>query len=335
MIKYYRNFYPEYLEHFDPDTYEYQVMTVDGKPCRPFRRDYPLWVSIEIASIRKMMSFETFKDLFKNIAWSIDIIRFVGGYECYLNPDFDKMLDWCNEENIAVEIVISGANIANMQDSTLTKMMEYHNLVYLAYNNAPYFTEALQKLKDKHIISIVTYMVNKETVHNLKNDINSDLLHKIDLINFVQFHPKKPEEYSLMLNTECPETKTLIEYITWCIKECPLTICTVDECLNSFLINYIPEEHLSDLSIDRGCDAARFSAHISVDKWLMPCQYDYQKKFGVPITNTLKEAFDDEKFDTFRSNVLSHCTGCIYKSHCGTPCQILPQTTICRLSEKD
>lgn len=334
MMKCYRNFNPEYLEYFDPETYEYQVVTVDGKPCHPFRRDYPLWASIEIASIRKMMPFETFKDLFKNIAWSISIMRFVGNYECYLNPDFDKMLDWCNKEDIAVEIVISGANITNMRDSTLTKIIEYRNLVYLAYSDTPYFTEILQKLKDRHIPNVVTYVVNKNTVRTLKNTIDDDMLDKIDLLNLMQFHPKKLEEYNLMLDTECPETKMLVEYIEWCIKEHPMTLCTVDECLNSFTINYMSEKYLSDMPIDRGCDAARFSAHITVDKWLMPCQYDYQKKFAVPITNTLKEAFDDEKFNTFRSHVLSRCTECVHKGCCGASCQILPQITVCRLPER-
>lgn len=332
MIKCYRNFNPEYIEYFDPETYEYSVYGVDGEQYSPFRRDYPFWVSIEIATIKKMMTFETFKDIFKGIGWSVGIIRFVGNYECYLNPDFDKMLDWCHQEDIAVEITISGANIDNIQESTLVKMMG--DTVYLTYSDKPYFTAAFQKLKDKNIFTIVSYVINKETVHKIENVMNEDILKDISCLEFAQFHPKRPEEYSLMLDAKCPETTMLVKYIEQCVKKYPLTNCMVNECFNSFAVNYIPESQQSNMQIDRGCDAARFSAHITVDKWLMPCQYDYQKRFAAPITNTLKEVFDNEKFDTFRSNVLSRCTECVHKGCCGTSCQILPQTTVCRFPER-
>lgn len=334
MIKCYRNFNPEYIEYFDPETYEYSVCGVDGKQYSPFRRDYPFWISVEIASVKNMMTFETFKDIFQGIEWSVGIIRFVGNYECYLNPDFDKMLDWCNQEDIAIEIRISGANIANIQESTLSKIMEYGNIVYLTYSDKPYFTEAFQKLQDKYITTAVSYTVNKKTILDFKKIIDSGVIEDIDILEFTQFHPKTPEEYNLILDTKCAETRTFTEYVERCVKEYPFTVHMMEECLNSLVINYIPESQQSNMQIDRGCDAARFSAHITVDKWLMPCRYDYQKKFAVPITNTLKEAFDDEKFDTFRSNVLSRCTECVHKGRCGTQCQILPQTTVCRFPER-
>lgn len=105
--------------------------------------------------------------------------------------------------------------------------------------------------------------------------------------------------------------------------------CTIPAILN--LTKNIARE-----SID-SCEGGRFSMYITSDMKALPCSFDNQDlKWAFDISDkNIKDAWDSEQFNDFRSHFKNSCSGCSNRNLCYGGCPIRREIVLCNNKEKD
>ena len=78
------------------------------------------------------------------------------------------------------------------------------------------------------------------------------------------------------------------------------------------------------------CEAGRFSAYITPNFKLVPCSFEKDTAFAVPIEVAgIEAAWNSEAFERFRSRLHGNCPGCAKRDSCLGGCPIVPEITLC------
>jgi radical SAM protein with 4Fe4S-binding SPASM domain len=85
------------------------------------------------------------------------------------------------------------------------------------------------------------------------------------------------------------------------------------------------------------CDGGSFSAYITPDMFMLPCSFDsLTRKYGVSLReNTMLEAWNSDKFETFRNYHRNSCPGCPVQNNCRGGCPIAKDINLCTKDEKE
>lgn len=91
------------------------------------------------------------------------------------------------------------------------------------------------------------------------------------------------------------------------------------------------------------CEGGRFSCYIGPDMVMMPCSFDQEKHYAVPlkaegegggILHTVKEAWNSPVFEAFRDKMRKACPDCGKRDLCMGGCPLMPEIVFCDSAER-
>ena len=105
--------------------------------------------------------------------------------------------------------------------------------------------------------------------------------------------------------------------------------CNVPGAIN-YCKNILPE------SLDT-CEGGRYSCYIGPDLIMVPCSFDQQKRYEVPLSEgvTIEDAWNSEAFEYFRSKMRGACPDCEKRALCMGGCPLMPEIILCKTTLRE
>lgn len=106
-----------------------------------------------------------------------------------------------------------------------------------------------------------------------------------------------------------------------------------DSCTIPGIINFC--KNINPISLDT-CEAGRYSMYITADMIALPCSFDNQaQKYAYDIKEkSIRDAWESEEFDKFRTYLRSGCKNCPKNQQCMGGCPLEPSIVLCNKKEK-
>lgn len=348
----------KFIEFFNSKTGFYVrtgILDEKGKDTGidPFMRDYPGLLDVGVmahclnakngtckvqcyqggASINKPnMTVEQFKTIVDQCKGKCFQFALGGRGDVNKHENFEELLKLCVDNNIVPNYTTSGLNLTD-DEIEITK--EYCGAIAVsAYDLSPngYSTIAINKLIAAEIKTNIHYVLGNDSIDMaidyLKNDkfpkgINAIifLLHKNvglgKLENVLDINDPKVQEFYKLIDTTKFDMKI-----------------GFDTCNMPFIVNLTNQ--INPMSTEP-CESGKFSAYIDAEMDMVPCSFDNQeKRWAVSLNdNTIQEAWDSLKFDSFRDHSRNSCSSCKDWKNCMGGCPIRRSIVGCNRTEKD
>lgn len=246
-----------------------------------------------------------------------------------MHENIEAILSYTRGKNIIPNMTTSGYGLT---EETAKLIKKYCGAVAVSWYRSRQTIDAIELLIKHDIKTNIHFVLSNNSIDEAYSMIANDkipkginkvifLLHKpIGLgssENVLQFGDKRIEDFFELFNSEENSLKA-----------------GFDSCSVPGLINYSKNVHLS--SIDT-CEAARFSAYISPDMNMTPCSFDQDYKWSNDLDKcSVKDVWESETFNNFRSVLKNRCKTCDTKSHCLGGCPIKKEIVLCdRLEVND
>lgn len=240
---------------------------------------------------------------------------------------FEEILSICRENNLVPNFTTSGYG---MTPEIASLCKEYCGAVAVSWYRSEYTLNAIQMLQNAGVKTNIHYVLGNnsidEAIFRLKEKTFPDG------VNAVVFLLHKPAGQGTMDNVLSPEDQRIKDFFEEVDNGKHPHKVGMDSCCVPGLVNncrnIIPE------AIDT-CEGGRFSCYVSADMKLLPCSFDQDERYAVPLQDyTIEEAWNSETFDRFRNNLRTRCPECAIRNECMGGCPLMPEIVLCSKSEK-
>lgn len=307
------------------------------------------------------MSLSQFKILITQMKGKTYQVALGGRGDVNKHEDFEEIVSCCREYDIVPNYTTSGLGLTD-KEVEITK--KYCGAVAVSFYRADYTYKAIEKYINEGIKTNIHYVLGKnsidEAISYLKEEIKlQEELAKIETsdstnkelekevvqgaysgkvlprgVNAVIFLLHKPVglgSQENVLTTDDIRVKQfykLVEESNFGFK------VGFDSCNVPGLLNYTTEFERSSFDT---CEAGRWSSYITSDMKLLPCSFDNQElKWAVDLNEySIEQAWNSDKFESFRRHFKNSCKSCKVKGECLGGCPIRREIVLCDKVEKD
>ncbi len=236
---------------------------------------------------------------------------------------FAKLLEICRKYRIVPNFTTSGFG---MTQDIASLCKTYCGAVAVSWYRSSYTFSAIDKLLNAAVKTNVHYVLTKDTVSEAMERLkNRGFPTGINAVVFLLHKPVGLGTKEKMIMPDNEAFKAFIKYVN--TAQLPYKI-GFDSCTVPALVNYPGSIHMDSLDT---CEGARWSAYISADMKMFPCSFDNQEQqWAVDLrTHTIKEAWESEPFEHFRSHFQRACPDCDKRRICMGGCPIRPEIVLC------
>ena len=308
-------------------------------------------------STRENMKLEDFKSIIDQCKGKTFQVALGGAGDPNLHENFKEIVEYCRKNGIIPNYTTSGFNLTDEQVEVskqcgavavsqysrlnVGNIPEYgttENGERICLNTKKIYTEsnpqtddAIQKFLDAGITTNIHYVLGKNTIKEAIIRLKEKLFPEgINAIIFLLHKPVGLGQESNMLHYNDPEVKEFFELID--DNDFPFKI-GFDACSVPGIINFTSN---IDSRSTETCEGSRTSAYIDAQMNMMPCSFGNQNKsYYVSLyDHTIKEAWESEVFEKFRSRLSTSCMQCKDRVNCYGGCPIIPKVVLCDRKER-
>lgn len=239
------------------------------------------------------------------------------------HENFEEILKICKQYEIVPNFTTSGLG---MTEEIAKLCKEYCGAVAVSWYRSDYTVKAIQMLIQAGVKTNIHYVLDKDSVGEAITRLKEKTFPKgVNAIVFLLHKPVGLGTQEKVISLENEEYAKFIKYVSEGKPEYKIGFdsCTVPALLN----------HLGTIDMDSldTCEGARWSAYITADMKMLPCSFDNQEqRWAVDLqTHTVKEAWQSEAFETFRSYFQTACPKCEKRESCMGGCPIRPEIVLC------
>ena len=242
-----------------------------------------------------------------------------------MHEHFEEILAACRAHRVVPNFTTSGFGFTPRKTALCKK---YCGAVAISWYRSDYTLRAVEMLLKEGVKTNIHYVLGKnsieEAVRRLREkDFPSG-------INAVIFLLHKPVGLGSTKNVLTPaDTEELFALVDQ--GDFPFRV-GFDSCSVPGLIRCCP--NIAPESLDT-CEGGRWSAYISPDMNMMQCSFDNQgNRWAVSLrTSTIREVWESEVFEDFRSRMRTSCPQCNMRELCMGGCPIVPEIVLCGKKE--
>lgn len=238
------------------------------------------------------------------------------------HPHLSQILQWCNNNNITVNLTVNGANLDDKNSDGLTyaELFAKHcKAVAVSHYEDDMCFDAVKKLCDlgvsqvniHQLLSEETFKDSYDVLKKVKGKEADERLSKLKAVMFLSLKVKGTRNTLTPLGKDC-RFKSLVDFAFDNKIQIGFDTCGASRYLDLFpQFSYMVES----------CEAACFSSYVNVDGKYFPCSFcENEKCKNLDWTNgidILKDNFDFEKdfwfnkkLVTFRNSLIKHGRQC-------------------------
>ncbi|MBQ8739563.1 MAG: SPASM domain-containing protein [Clostridia bacterium] len=234
---------------------------------------------------------------------------------------FEEILKICNENILVPNFTTSGYGMTP-QIASLCK--KYCGAVAVSWYRSEYTLNAIQMLLDAGVKTNIHYVLGKNSIDEAIERLrNNDFPKGINAVIFLLHKPAGQGTRDNMLSPDDPRVATFFAEID---KKHSFKVgmdsCNVPGAIN-FCKAIVPE------SLDT-CEGGRYSCYIGADMIMVPCSFDQERRYGVSLREmSITDAWNSEKFESFRNKMRFACQGCPKYELCMGGCPLMPEIVFC------
>jgi radical SAM protein with 4Fe4S-binding SPASM domain len=242
------------------------------------------------------------------------------------HENFKEILQYCRANGIVPNYTTSGMELTD-EEVALTK--EYCGAVAVSWQRAPHTFEAIKRFVDAGVKTNIHYVLGNFSIDEA---LSFNLLFPkgINAVIFLAHKPVGLGDEENVLKAGDPRVERFFDIID--NKEFDFKI-GFDSCSVPGILNYTKK--IDRASIDT-CEGGRWSMYITADMVALPCSFDQEWRWGVPLTERIgiQDAWDSDTFDNFRDSFRTSCKGCKDVVECKGGCPIKKQVVLCDRKER-
>jgi len=242
------------------------------------------------------------------------------------HEDFETILKICKECKIVPNFTTSGLG---MTEKIAGLCKKYCGAVAVSWYRSDYTLKAIEMLIKAGVKTNIHYVLHKDSISEAISRLKEKTFPKgINAVIFLLHKPIGLGSVGKIINLQNEEFVEFVKYVSE--KNVGYKI-GFDSCTVPALVNCSGNIDLESLDT---CEGARWSAYISSDMKMLPCSFDNQEqRWAVDLrTNTIKQAWESDRFEEFRNYFRKACPTCEKRDNCMGGCPITPEIVLC--SEK-
>ena len=242
------------------------------------------------------------------------------------HKDFEQILQICRENDIVPNFTTSGYG---MTPEIAALCKKYCGAVAVSWYRSEYTLKAIQMLLDAGVKTNIHYVLGKNSIDEaLERMTTNDFPAGINAVIFLLHKPAGQGTRQNVLEVSDPRVEAFFKEVDALHPfKVGLDSCNVPGAIR-YCRNILPQ------SLDT-CEGGRFSCYIDSDMTMLPCSFDQDRRFAVKLQPaTIREAWESEAFDRFRSQLRDACPGCRHRDLCKGGCPLMPEIVFCDREER-
>lgn len=273
------------------------------------------------------MSLEDFKRIIDECKGKTYQVALGGRGDVNKHPQYKEFVQYARENGIVPNFTTSGLAL-NYTEVNIAK--EFCGSIAASWYRQEHTLKALDMLISAGVKTNIHYVLGNFSIDEAIEKLE-DLTFP-DGINAVIFLLHKPVGMATQADVLQPDDPKVHRFFELVDKgDYPFKI-GFDSCSVPGVLNFTKDIHLD--SIDT-CEGARWSMYITPDCVALPCSFDQEHKWGFDLKgSSIKEAWDSEQFEDFRSRMRNSCSGCSVHQHCRSGCPIKQEIVLCNREER-
>lgn len=277
-------------------------------------------------SSKANMSFEDYRKIIDECAPSLFQVALGGHGDPNKHENFRQILEYTKGHRVVPNYTTSGINLT---DEEIQATKEFCGAVAVSYQRAEHTFRAIERFMAAGVKTNIHYVLGEHTIDEaiLRLERNDWPL-GVNAIIFLLYKPVGLGIHSRILSSKEKISKffSLIDN-----HEGPYKI-GFDSCTIPALIQYAKSVDMA--SVDT-CEGARYSMYITSDMMALPCSFDQEHRWAVDLNkSSIQEAWNSDKFGSFREHFTSSCSGCLDRHLCMGGCPIKNEINICSREQR-
>ena len=330
----------QFLELYDSkdDLYIRKTSIIDDEES--FMRSFPAFLTISIVGGCKVrdscyldccagkreysdssnMSYEAFKRIIDEGAEKgLLSIVLTGSGDPNDHPSFKKFVLYAKSKGLHVTCITTGSSIESKDIKFYKKNIDRieFNLLFENKKSLDTLTSLLKEKANLTLRLLVSYL----SIDSIICFLNSGALEfdneeriirlrgkgAIGKLKAVSLHLYKRKGLGTLSGCVSKEQHEYIKTLIRTLKKKTFPSVSLEPCFESLLREYIKKDPKIYIP---PCEQGRYSAYISEDLTMLPCEFANAEKYGKSLhTKTIEEVFNDKKFAEYREKY-SNCTSC-------------------------
>ena len=274
------------------------------------------------------MSLENFKKIIDESKGKVFQVALGGRGDVDMHENFEEILQYCVDNNIVPNFTTSGLGLTPEKVEIIKNRI---GSCAISFYRQPHTYKAINMLLEAGIKTNIHYVLGNNSIDEAIDLLENDGFTKgINAVVFLLHKNIGLGTKENVLKVDDPRVKKFYEMIN---REYSHKI-GFDSCSVPALNTFASE---LDFTYVEPCESSCYSAYIDAQSNMYPCSFaiDSGDKWKIDLnTHTIQEAWDSEKFESFRQLHKQGCgSGCrkcdkLAKNEC-RPCPIVPETAIC------
>lgn len=284
------------------------------------------------------MSLEAYQNIMKQCKDKLHQVALGGRGDVDAHEHFEDILISTRDNDIIPNFTTSGLGLTPEKAAITAK---YCGAVAVSWYRQQHTLDAINMLLEAGVTTNIHYVLSNETIdeaiwhlkYHLK-DVETgkvaDYFPKgIGAVIFLLHKPIGLGEESNVLRVDDPKVRQFFELIDNWKGDFKIGF---DSCSIPGILNHT--KNINDQSIDT-CEAARFSMYITAESIAVPCSFDQDLKWGLPLDSfTIQQVWESMRFTRFRDVMSKSCPSCKDRHNCMGGCPIVPQIVLCNREER-
>jgi radical SAM protein with 4Fe4S-binding SPASM domain len=244
------------------------------------------------------------------------------------HESFKEILELCITNGIVPNYTTSGFAMTEGLAATSAK---HCGAVAVSWYRQDYSLRAVNLLLREGIKTNIHYVLGNNSIEEALYLLQYDKLPKrINALIFLLHKPVGLGRHDNVLNVNDPRVGEFFKLVNarkyvWNIG--------FDSCSVPGLLNF---NRTIDYRFVDTCEGGRFSCYISPDMQMMPCSFDQEKRFAVPIRSlSIQAGWDSEGFNRFRKKLIEACPSCSERDLCFGGCPLDGSIVLCCREERN